>query len=84
MNEYVTRKYILDVQHGVKKSYPMRGTLESFLVLYNKPEYYEKLKYDPIMIGKKCIVSRKSYKESRNPVMRMYREYESNIELQHA
>ena len=73
MNEYVVRKYLLDLEYGkVKPKYDIRGSFDSFLTLYAPPAYYRAHGYDPIEVGRKCIESRKSYKYSRNPVVRMY------------
>lgn len=79
MNEYVTRKYIIECEKGIEHKYPMRGTLESFLTLYAPCSYYEGYKYDPIEIGKKCISSRISFKRSRNPVLKMIDNEELSI-----
>lgn len=75
MNEYVTRRYLLECQSGLEHKYPMRGTLEPFVTLYAPPSYYEAYKYDPIEIGRKCVESRVSFKRSRNPILKMI-EYE--------
>ena len=72
MNEYVVRKYILDSTiKGVEFKSNMRGDLSPFITLYNNPDYYQNLGYDPIEIGKKCIIARRSWKRSRNPIIKM-------------
>lgn len=73
MNEFVVRRYILDTINSKQDfKHIMRGTLGKFLTLYDVPEYYEKKGYDPIEIGRTCIESRRSYKYTRNPVIRKY------------
>lgn len=80
MNEYVTRRYILECQKGIEHKYPMRGSLESFITLYAPPSYYEEHKYDPIEIGKKCIQSRISFKRTRNPILKMINNEELSLQ----
>lgn len=72
VKEYVVRRYLLerDIDH-VKHSYPMYGTLESFLTLAMLPSQYALFGYtDPVALAKKCVVSRVNYKISRNPIVR--------------
>lgn len=78
MNEYVVRKYLLerDVKH-IEHEFPMRGELYPFLTLYNTPQYYESLGYDPIETGRKCIESRIKFKQSRNPILSMFSELDA-------
>lgn len=73
MNEFVVRRYILEMEyHKVQFKHKMRGTLGEFLTLYDTADYYSNLGYDPIEIGRQCIMSRQSYKYTRNPVIRKY------------
>lgn len=72
VKEYVVRRYLLerDIDH-VQHSYPMYGTLESFLTLAMVPSQYALFGYtDPVALAKKCVVSRVNYKISRNPIVR--------------
>lgn len=71
MREYVIRRYLLEEAKGIEHKYPMRGTFLPFLTLYNTPEYYESLGYDPVDIGRKCVIARQSFKYTRNPIIRM-------------
>ena len=81
MNEYVVRRYILDRTIGkVKHKYHMRGDIRPFLTLYNTPDYYKDLGYDPIQIGKQCIKSRQAYKFSCNPIVRLMLNEGMNLE----
>ena len=76
MNEYVVRKYILDTTiKNVVPKYPMRGSLKPFLTLYDSPEYYEAHGYDSLEVGRKCVEARQSFKQTRNPVLRLNEEY---------
>ena len=76
MNEYVVRKYLLERDKGIEHKYPMRGDLKPFVTLYAPPSYYEEYKYDPIEIGRQCVISRVSFKRSRNPVLKMVHDSE--------
>lgn len=69
MNEYVVRKYLLERAAGIEHKFPLRGDLSPFLTLYAPPEYYVNLNYDPIVIGRTCVVSRQKFKYTRNPVL---------------
>lgn len=81
MNEYVVRRYILDrTISKVKHKYHMRGDIRPFLTLYNTPDYYKDLGYDPIQIGKQCIKSRQAYKFSCNPIVRLMINEGMNLE----
>ena len=76
MNEYVTRKYILDeTVKGVEHKYKMRGSLLPFLTLYAPPDYYVHHGYEVLEIGRKCVEARQSFKYTRNPVVRLNQEY---------
>lgn len=72
VKEYVVRRYLLE--RDIKKiehKYPMFGTLDPFLTLFMPPEDYIKKGYmDTDEIAKKCVESRVSYKQSRNPILR--------------
>jgi len=72
IKEYVVRRYLLerDVKH-IEHKYPMYGTLLPYLTLFTSKEDYIKLGYaDVLDIAKQCVISRISYKTSRNPVLR--------------
>lgn len=72
VKEYVVRRYLLE--RDVKKiehKYPMFGTLDPFLTLFMPAEDYIKKGYmDTDEIAKKCVESRVSYKQTRNPILR--------------
>lgn len=73
IKEYVVRRYllerdILEVEH----KYPLFGTLEPFLTLFTTSDDYIRLGYTDVTdIAKQCVISRVSYKRSRNPILRM-------------
>lgn len=83
MSEYVTRKYLLerDVK-GVEHNFPMRGTLLPYLTLYAPSDYYSEKGYDAEDLARKCVEARRSFKESRNPVIQAYKtlNIESNVD----
>lgn len=73
IKEYVVRRYLLerDLQ-GVEHKYPLFGTLEPFLTLFTTSDDYIRMGYTDIAeLAKQCVVSRVSYKRSRNPIMRV-------------
>lgn len=72
IKEYVVRRYLLerDIKH-IKHNYPMFGSLDPFLTVFMPPEDYKKYGYeDSLDIMRKCVESRVSYKQSRNPIVR--------------
>lgn len=72
VKEYVVRRYLLerDVK-GIKHNYPIFGTLDEFLTLFMPSDCYIKRGYVATEdIAKQCVLSRVSYKQSRNPVLR--------------
>ena len=69
MNEYVTRKYLLDREKGVVHKYPLRADLRPFLTLYAPESYYASKGYSSLEIGKKCIEARIAFKRSLNPIL---------------
>ena len=71
IKEYVVRRYILETEAGVEHKYPMYGTLNPFLTLFMPPELYIKYGFnDVVEISRQCVLSRVSYKQSRNPVLK--------------
>lgn len=71
IKEYVVRRFILEEENGVKHRYPMYGTLDPFLTLFMPPEMYIQYGFkDVVEIAKQCVLSRVSYKRSRNPVLK--------------
>lgn len=71
IKEYVVRRYLLEKEAGIKHRYPMYGTLEPFLTLFMPPEDYIKYGFtDVVEIARKCVISRVSYKQSRNPILK--------------
>ena len=72
IKEYVVRRYLLERDIlGIEHKYPMYGTLEPFLTLFSTPEDYCRFGYpDPAELAAKCVKSRISYKQSRNPIIR--------------
>lgn len=78
MQEYVVRRYLLERDiKGVKHKYPMFGTLEPFLTLFTTPDEYIDLGYTDIDgMARQCVLSRVSYKRSRNPILRIMRKME--------
>lgn len=83
MREYVTRKYVLerDVK-GIEHAYPMRGTLMPFLTLYAPSRYYSDKGFDVEDTARTCVEARRSFKESRNPIIHMHTTMgdEANVE----
>ena len=72
VKEYVVRRYLLerDVKH-IEHKYPIHGSLDPFLTLFMTPSDYIRRGYTDVEeIVKKCVLSRVSYKQSRNPVLR--------------
>lgn len=72
VKEYIVRRYLLerDVK-GIKHKYPLFGTLDPFLTLFmTSTDYINKGYTDVESIAKSCVLSRVSYKQSRNPVIR--------------
>lgn len=71
IKEYVVRRYLLEREHGVKHRYQMYGTLDPFLTLFMPPEMYIQYGFrDVVEVAKQCVLSRVSYKRSRNPVLK--------------
>lgn len=71
IKEYVVRRYLLEKESGTKHRYPMYGTLDPFLTLFMPPELYIKYGFtDVVEIARKCVTSRVSYKQSRNPILK--------------
>ena len=78
--EYVVRKYLLDRDYNrVEHKYPMRGTVNPFIVLYNSPEYYRRHKLDPQEVGRQCVQSRIDYFRSVNPIIKLHRELSESV-----
>lgn len=72
VKEYVVRRYLLerDIKH-IKHKYPIFGSLDPFLTLFMPPTDYINRGYTDVEdIVKRCVLSRISYKQSRNPVIR--------------
>lgn len=72
VKEYVVRRYLLerDVKN-IKHKYPLFGTLDSFLTLFmTLTDYINRGYTDVESVAKSCVLSRVSYKQSRNPVIR--------------
>lgn len=72
VKEYVVRRYLLerDISH-VEHKYPLFGTLDPFLTLFMPATSYASLGYtDAVALAKQCVISRVSYKQSRNPILR--------------
>lgn len=72
IKEYVVRRYLLERDElNMKHNYPMYGTLYPFLTLFMPKENYVAKGYtDLIDIATQCVISRVSYKQSRNPIIR--------------
>lgn len=71
IKEYVTRRYILERDKGMMHNYPMYGTLDPFLTVFMPPQKYIERGYtDTLFIMRSCVLSRVSFKQSRNPIMR--------------
>lgn len=72
VKEYVVRRYLLE--RDIKKidhRYKLYGTLDQFLTLFAPADTYIDLGYTDIVgIARQCVLSRVSYKRSRNPVLR--------------
>ena len=73
IKEYVVRRYLLERDIlGIEHKYPLFGTLEPFLTLFTTSDDYIRLGYTDVTdIAKQCVISRVSYKRSRNPILRM-------------
>lgn len=72
IKEYVVRRYLLERDIlGIEHKFPLFGTLDPFLTLFSTPEDYRLFGYtDSAELAKKCVLSRVSYKQSRNPIIR--------------
>lgn len=72
IKEYVVRRYLLEKHvKGIEHKYPMFGNLEPFLTLFMPADMYAKKGYtDPEFLARQCVLSRVSYKKSRNPILR--------------
>lgn len=72
MKEYSVRKYLLDRDNGINHRYPMYGSLDPYLTLFTTPDEYRQLGVDiaSVELARKCVLSRVSYKQSRNPIIR--------------
>lgn len=81
VKEYVVRRYLLE--RDIKKiqhKYPIFGTLDPFLTLFMSPTDYINRGYSDVeQIVKQCVLSRVSYKQSRNPVIRRLNNAELHI-----
>ena len=77
IKDYLMRKYLLDrdIKHTEFK-YPLYGTLDPFITLFMPASEYKNLGYDPVDLARQCVLSRVSYKQSRNPVLKRIRENE--------
>ena len=71
MLEYVTRRYLLERDlRKIEHKYPMLGTLEPFLTLFGPKDFYMNHGFrDLESIARQCVVSRISYRQSRNGVI---------------
>lgn len=70
--EYVVRRYLLerDIKH-IEHKYPMLGTLDPFLTLFMPANDYAKYGYkDSVGLARAAVLSRVSYKTTRNPILR--------------
>ena len=74
IKEYVVRRYLLERDiKNVDHRYPIFGSLDPFLTLFDTPEAYATWGYkDAESIAKQCVKSRVAYKQSRNPIMRRF------------
>lgn len=72
IKEYVVRRYLLERDMlEIEHKFPLFGTLDPFLTLFSTPEDYCLFGYtDSDELAKKCVLSRVSYKQSRNPIIR--------------
>lgn len=76
VTEYVIRRYLLerDVLH-MEHKFPMFGSLDPFLTLFTTPEDYIGFGYsDTTQLARKCVISRVQYKQTRNPILRRFRD----------
>jgi hypothetical protein len=49
----------------------MYGTLKPFLTLFMPPEMYIQYGFNDVVdISRQCVLSRVSYKQSRNPILK--------------
>lgn len=72
IKEYVIRRYLLerDIKH-VHHKYPIYGTFDEFLTLFAPSDDYIEMGYkNTAELAKQCVISRVSFKKSRNPVLR--------------
>lgn len=72
MEDYVVRRYLLerDIKH-IEHKYKMFGSFDPYLTLFMPAENYRQLGYtDTVSLAKKCVQSRVSFKQTRNPVLR--------------
>lgn len=81
IKEYVIRRYLLerDVMK-IKHKYPLFGTLNPFITLFTTANDYNRFGYsDSVQLARKCVESRVSFFQSRNPILRKV--YGTNGEL---
>lgn len=72
IKEYVVRRYLLerDIKR-IEHSYPLFGSLQPYLTLFAPPDVYSEWGYtDSADLARQCVLSRVSYKQTRNPVLR--------------
>lgn len=72
MKEYVVRRYLLERDvSNIDHKYKLRGTLDPYLTLFTTPDDYMRFGHkDVLEIARQCVMSRVSYRQSRNPVLR--------------
>lgn len=72
VKEYVVRRYLLERDiKGIKHRYSIYGTFDAFLTLFMPADEYICRGYGDVEdIARRCVKSRVSYKQSRNPVIR--------------
>lgn len=72
VKEYVVRRYLLERDiNKIEHKYPVFGTFDQFLTLFMPSDDYIRRGYTNVEeIAKQCVLSRVSYKQSRNPVIR--------------
>lgn len=71
IKEYIVRKYLLDRDAGMEHKYPLHGTLDPFLTIFAPMEFYSAYG-NPAELMRKCVLSRVSFFQSRNPYIANY------------
>lgn len=71
--DYVVRRYLLerDIKH-IQHKYPLMGSFTSYMTLFMPVSEYKKYinGFDPIDTARKCVIGRRDFYKSRNPLLK--------------